>query len=81
MAERKATAEAIGISKVLRRHSIYVMFFGYVAGHRDAKPDATWNETAETFMKRYNLTAHDVEPESLIREAQRMTVDFMAHGI
>ena len=76
----KKTAKTI-VGNVLRRQGLYVMFFGYVCGHRDADPAVTWSDTAKRFMDRYNLTEDDVEPESLIREAQKMTVDFLSHGI
>lgn len=73
--------QGLAISKVFRRQGLYVMFFGYVSGHRDANPDATWIDIAEGFMRRYGLTDDDIDSASLIREAQRMTKDFINCGI
>lgn len=78
---RKTATEGLAISRVLRRHGLYVMFFGYVSGHKDANPNATWMQIADGFMKRYGLTDDDIDSAALIREAQRMTNDFMKFGL
>lgn len=78
---KRNAAESIGLGKVLRRHSLYLMFFAYVTGCRDADGNTTWAAAAARFMRRYNLDEADIDETSLIREAQRITRDFIEHGI
>lgn len=78
---KKTVIEGLAISRVFRRQGLYVMFFGYVSGHKDANPDATWVQIAEGFMRRYGLTDDDIDSAALIREAQRMTNDFIKFGL
>lgn len=78
---KKTVTEGLAIGKLLRRHSLYIMFFGYVAGYRDANPEITWRELADGFMRRFNLTDAEVDSDSLIREAQKMTNDYLRFGL
>jgi hypothetical protein len=78
---KNTVTEGLAISRVFRRHGLYVMFFGYVSGHKDANPNATWAQIADGFMRRYGLTDDDIDSAALIREASRMTNDFMKFGL
>ena len=79
--KKRSAQESVGLGRVLRRHSIYLMFFSYVTGCRDTNPKTTWQEAANRFMDRYNLSDEDIDPGILIREAQRITADFIKHGL
>ncbi len=72
--------EGLAIGKILRRHGLYLMFFGYVVGQKDADPKATWAEIAESFKRRFSI-GDEIESESLIREAQKMTADYLKYGL
>jgi hypothetical protein len=76
---KKQAHRATGLSPVLRRHPLYLIFFGFVTAHKEC--GHTWAESAERFMQRFGLTEEDVTAEALIREGQRMVVDSINHPI
>lgn len=76
---KKQAWQATGLSPVLRRHQLYLVFFGFVTAHTEC--GHTWSEAAERFMQRFGLTDDDVDPAALIREGQRMVVDSISHPI
>lgn len=78
--KKKQVEEQLGITKFLRRSPIHLLFHGYATARRDVVNE-NWAQTVEAFKKRYCIP-DDIDVDSpLIRESQRMTVDFINQGI
>jgi len=78
-----ATAERRGggvIPKLLRRHGLHLMSFGFIAGYKK-NTNATWDEAATEFKRHFGLSDEDITNEAIIREAQRMTVEYLNEGL
>ena len=71
---------ALGLSKFLCRQQVYLLFYGFATARRDGVAE-NWGETARAFLVRYNIPEEVVTTEALIREAFRMTSDFINEGI
>lgn len=76
---RKTAHRALHHSGVLRRDGLYKIFFGFVTAYRES--GATWDDAAARFMQRFGLSEEDIDPDTLKREAQRMTTEFVNHGL
>lgn len=80
MAHKKRTnEEKIGLSAVLRRGSVSLILFGYVAA--SLKCGMGWGEAIEDGLQHFGLTESDINPETIERELRRMTVDYMREGV
>lgn len=78
--KRRVQAEQLGISRVLRRNSLQIMAFGYVAG-RSKCENIPWPDAIEEFKRHFNLDESDVSTDTLVRNLYRMTEDFIMDGV
>ncbi|GAB4486490.1 MAG: hypothetical protein OHK0019_00250 [Saprospiraceae bacterium] len=71
----------IGLRRVLRRDALYLMFWAFATSRRDHNPGESWYETARAFKVRFCLDIEEIQEETLVRQCQRMTADFINEGI
>lgn len=77
--KRKSNEEKIGLPAVLRRGPINLVAFGYVAA--SCKCGASITESIQGFIDHFNLSERDIDPDTIYREVNRMTVDYLREGI
>lgn len=71
---------ALGLSKFLCRQQVYLLFYGFATARRDEVAE-NWEETAQAFLVRYNISDETVSAGALVREAFRMTADLLNEGL
>jgi len=69
----------VGLTSVLRRGSLNLVAFGYLTAASNCGVD--WNAAIQAFIKHFNLDESDIDPETVRREMNRMTVDYIKEGL
>lgn len=76
---RVSNEEKAGLPAILRRGPLNLIAFGYVAA--SVRCGAGVTESVQGFLDHFNLSERDIDPDTIYREVNRMTYDYLTEGM